>query len=282
MSTIETNQERTVPIAIGALGYVKAAIIAIGLRFGLLHRFNRMRARDTRYAVMPSIVDPRNGLLIAVVVAEFAFLVMYIDPLFALAVNLDQQDPLFMIITEAGQSWWMICVAAIVIALSVAIDPARLAGRVGHVWNSWFYTAFFFFYAVAGSGLIAILLKNLIGRARPTQYEQVGTWAFSLFDDFYHYASLPSGHATTAGALTVGFGLLFPRLWPLAAICGILVAISRLVLGVHYPSDVFAGVLFGGLFTLVLARYYARIRLVFRFDENGRVRPRRARYWSSK
>ncbi|MCZ9344891.1 phosphatase PAP2 family protein, partial [Streptomyces sp. TRM76130] len=54
----------------------------------------------------------------------------------------------------------------------------------------------------------------------------------------------PSSHATSAVAAAVVFGALGVRAaWPVAAA----VCLSRLVTGVHYPSDVAAGAALGAL-----------------------------------
>jgi membrane-associated phospholipid phosphatase len=55
--------------------------------------------------------------------------------------------------------------------------------------------------------------------------------------------SYPSAHATTSAAAAMGLGRVLPR-GPLYAVAGAL-ALSRLYLGVHYPSDTVAGVALG-------------------------------------
>jgi membrane-associated phospholipid phosphatase len=55
--------------------------------------------------------------------------------------------------------------------------------------------------------------------------------------------SFPSAHATSTTAAAVLFGTLLRR--PLVAVLVPPMALSRLVLGVHYPSDVLAGSLLG-------------------------------------
>jgi len=73
------------------------------------------------------------------------------------------------------------------------------------------------------------------------------------FDEF----SFPSGHALNAFALAVTVGLAVPALSPLLFFLAASIAASRLVLGVHFLTDVVAGSLIGAVlgaaaFVLVL------------------------------
>jgi len=99
---------------------------------------------------------------------------------------------------------------------------------------------------VAGAGLIEILLKNLACRARPN-----AAGAGEFFSRFpclpaeYAVASFPSGHATTAFALATLLSLWYPRWAPAFVALAGLVALSRVALGAHFPSDVLAGAVLG-------------------------------------
>ncbi|WP_434470925.1 phosphatase PAP2 family protein [Aeromonas veronii] len=83
-----------------------------------------------------------------------------------------------------------------------------------------------------------LLLKNSLKRQRP-----VGLPVFITPSDRY---SLPSGHTAAAfliaTILAAGFPLWAPLLFGWAALVGA----SRLLLGVHYLSDLVAGALLGG------------------------------------
>jgi membrane-associated phospholipid phosphatase len=60
-------------------------------------------------------------------------------------------------------------------------------------------------------------------------------------------ASFPSDHATMAGAVAVGLWFVSRRLGVVAAIAALLMAFARVYIAAHYPADVAAGLLLGGL-----------------------------------
>lgn len=104
----------------------------------------------------------------------------------------------------------------------------------------------------------AALLKQLVDRDRPTVANAV--WDRDGL-------SFPSGHASTMTAVTLGLMLL---LWPLvgrlerwlmgvsATILIVIVVLDRVLLGVHYPSDVLAGMIFGGGLLLASSQIWPR------------------------
>ena len=90
--------------------------------------------------------------------------------------------------------------------------------------------------------LCNIVLKNLVARTRP--YD-VNTGVHLLVAKLHDY-SFPSGH--TAASFTSVTALYLAgekKLWKFALVLACLIAISRLYLYVHYPTDVLGGVLVG-------------------------------------
>ncbi len=59
--------------------------------------------------------------------------------------------------------------------------------------------------------------------------------------------SFPSGHTLHAVSFTITAWLIFPQLAVLLVPMALLIALSRVVLGLHYPTDVLAGAGLGGL-----------------------------------
>ena len=80
---------------------------------------------------------------------------------------------------------------------------------------------------------------------------------FSPFKWTAEYASLPSGHATTAFAVVVAFGTLWPRGRTVLWVYALLIAVSRVVVTAHYPSDVLAAAAVGIVGALLVRRWFA-------------------------
>jgi undecaprenyl-diphosphatase len=94
----------------------------------------------------------------------------------------------------------------------------------------------------AGSGITLFLrLKKATGRKRPCVYA-THCWATLLPPDQF---SFPSGHTITAFAVSVSLGQFYPELAYGLFFCAISIAASRVLLGMHFLSDVLAGSVIG-------------------------------------
>ncbi|NLH80003.1 MAG: phosphatase PAP2 family protein [Phyllobacteriaceae bacterium] len=174
-------------------------------------------------------------------------------------------------LTWFGEGVEILVGSGVLVIFLAAIDPAGL-GRASRARLAEVSAAFAFVFAsVAGSGLVAALAKNLLGRARPEHL--AGDAIFEIHAAVFksNWAAFPSGHATTAGASAVVLALLFPRFARAFLVAGAVIALTRIGLGAHFPSDVAAGFALGAAFTLMLARALSKRGLVFRTDGEGRL-----------
>jgi membrane-associated phospholipid phosphatase len=173
-------------------------------------------------------------------------------------------------LTDLGKSWWIITGTVLIIIggilvnrLSKREDRRRLGAGAIHI-------ASYVLISVAVSGLISNIFKRAIGRPRPELFGEHGLFSFNPFKHSADYESFPSGHATTSGAFWAALALLFPPLrWPLLLV-GLYLALTRIFVGAHYPSDVLVGFGWGMWFAFFMAILFARHGLVFAHT-NGRL-----------
>ncbi len=96
--------------------------------------------------------------------------------------------------------------------------------------------------AGAGIGLF-LWLKRVTGRKRPCALEP-HCWSRLLPPDQF---SFPSGHTITAFAVAVPLVSHFPGMGPGLWFCAVSIGVSRILLGMHFLSDVTAGAILGSL-----------------------------------
>jgi undecaprenyl-diphosphatase len=251
----------------------------------LAHRLERRGVR------VPSRIDPRTetGLLLTlsvlvlviggVVLGVLALLVRANSGLLHVDRSVEPWGEAHMTasaqwlvdrVTSLGSTRVLVAVTLVVFVVEVVRRPSR--------WLPVFLLA-----VTVGQAAMSTLVKDLVDRVRPT----VNPIAHTLGPSF------PSGHTTGAAACFAGFALVLGRgrsrnaqamLAGLAVFVAVAVAASRVLLGVHWLSDVIAGLALGwSWFALCsiafggrLLRLGAPIEAVERVQEPGAPPPPRA------
>ncbi len=112
--------------------------------------------------------------------------------------------------------------------------------------------------SMISGALLVYALKLAVGRDRPALWETDQYWGYSF----------PSGHTLGSAACATALALCVARLWPAARLPGIvfagiwiaLVATSRLVLGVHWPTDVLVAACIGVVLPILLIQTFDAVR----------------------
>jgi undecaprenyl-diphosphatase len=170
-------------------------------------------------------------------------------------------DTFFLIITNLGNFWIMLPVLAGIIVWKTPRPQLRRA-------------LVFAAISLSLTGIITVTMKQTICRPRPLGYfvtkaqppeapVQPRFWGSFATTRPVHvagprlrYRSFPSGHTSGAFAFAVLMIALFGRWYWLTLIPAVLVALSRVYLGVHFPLDTMVGAFVGSAAIVVTLLFY--------------------------
>lgn len=146
-------------------------------------------------------------------------------------------DGFFEVVTLSGSARFLVPLSALA-AVALLVARRRLE-------------ALLMAASVVTATLVVWGMKAIVGRARPALWEAQWYWG----------SSFPSGHTLSTAAFATAAALCVARIWPwagttamaLALLWTSLVAVSRLVLGVHWPSDVLAAMCLGAFIPLLIS-----------------------------
>ncbi|MEX3016054.1 phosphatase PAP2 family protein [Gymnodinialimonas hymeniacidonis] len=167
------------------------------------------------------------------------------------------------LITWVGKTDWQALVLITLMVGAAFAGPSPVSAAVLRV-------AVACFLLILLTGIAVQALKYGFGRPRPAYLDGISPMTFAPFSFQSGWKAFPSGHATTMGALAVLACRIWPGAWAYAWGLAVLVAVSRVLVGVHYVSDVAAGLALGAVLAgWVLDRW--RIREPFAEEEVPRA-----------
>lgn len=144
-------------------------------------------------------------------------------------------------VTYLGETWILLGLVTIVGLAAIARFPGRRWSVLAFLWT-----------VVAGVSLVNNALKWMVERERPVIDHLVGSGG----------SSFPSGHTAAAAAAWAAIAIAVSRRMPargrrwamaVAVAIGVMVAASRVLLGVHWVTDVVAGLIVGWTWTFLVA-----------------------------
>ena len=225
----------------------------------------------------PFGLNRRNYALFAAGFVAVVLVLLSLDHVLSVAAHAQPAEVMtfFTEVTRWGESDWLLIPSGALLAIAALcawLLPRRMIKLAFFELTA---LCALVFVGVGLPSLVANIVKRIVGRGRPEVFDSVGTLAFHpIINDFF-YQSFPSGHTTTAFSAAMVLGFLAPRWFGWALLGAAAIGASRLVLGVHYPTDVCCGMVLGTLGAYAVRNFFASRHWGFRRLPDGRIVGRR-------
>ncbi len=133
--------------------------------------------------------------------------------------------------------WSILALLAIFIGLACQTGGRKQTGK------NWLLIAF----SVLIAQFVCLAFKVILGRYRPELLFSEHLYGFHFLATKHAWTSSPSGHTTSAFATLFAIGYACRKYWltVLLLLCAAVIAISRVIITAHYPSDVIFGAYIG-------------------------------------
>jgi len=210
-------------------------------------------------ALSPS---PRRNWTIAgaATLLAIAISVLWIDRPLALIFKAgdDRLTLWFQWITQFGLGWGWLVISGLAAVGLWALSRRPQVGAIRERLVAWALVPAFVFLSVAISGLVADLIKILLGRTRPKLFFADGSFGLTGLSFRADHWSFPSGHVTNVAALAAALTMLWPRHVVAYGLFVALVALSRIGLTQHFLSDTIGAAFIATLVTAYIRGVFTR------------------------
>ncbi len=213
----------------------------------------------TFMARIERFLEPRRLLIMTSLVSLICIgLIMFVDRPVAVHISRTIEEParqIWITITRFGlaRPYFIFFIFVFLAArfMFVRTAPMTIAGWYANAARF----ALFGFLCAAVAGIVVNVIKFAVGRARPPLLLNEGDYGFDPGSIEWAFNSFPSGHAQVGLMMATILALAIPRLSYLFFFAGSMIALSRVMIGVHYASDIVFGAFVGISTALLLKKY---------------------------